>query len=46
MEADKAFDLTLEKLKRLFQEGKASAHDVDQNGNTLLHVSITHYITV
>ena len=43
-EAEKVFDLAIEKLKRLFREGKASARDVDQAGNTLLHVSIILYL--
>ena len=30
MEADKTFDLALEKLNRLFRGGKASARDVDR----------------
>ena len=36
-------DVLIESLSRLFQDGKASPRDVDEDGNSLLHVSYLIY---
>ena len=34
------FDFRKKELLRLYQEGKASPRDIDENGNTVMHVSL------
>jgi hypothetical protein len=41
-EMQACFDICIRELSRLYSERKALPHDVDQYGNTILHVRVNH----